>query len=101
MAKQARQVRGKYHPLVHDLVRIGCRQENMAIHNEPNGTWRKLIAKHKQRNAKYRITLLVRGKKIVKVYDNLLDFERWKETYQQQLRYPDSGIEKVIADTVY
>ena len=70
---------------------------------ECNELWRRLIEQKRQRKVRiiYRITLIVRGRQIVKEYPNEDDYRKWKETYEDWRRRRGSGIEQVESRLVY
>lgn len=65
-----------------------------------SAAWRNLIVQ-KRRRAVYRITLVVRGREVVKEYAHEDEYRKWKETYEEQRRHEGSGIEQVKAVLVY
>lgn len=63
-----------------------------------SASWRNLI-KQKRQKAKYRITLEVRGKTVVKEYHNEDDYRKWKETYL--LQQERGGVSNVHCEVLY
>jgi hypothetical protein len=72
-----------------------------AIATRPMGSsasWRNLI-RQKRQKAKYRITLEVRGKQIVKEYTTEDEYRKWKETYL--LQQERGGVSNVHCEVLY
>lgn len=62
-------------------------------------TWRTLKREKRQRS-KFRITLLVRGREIVKVYDNEEAFKKWMDAFEENRKRENSGIEHVKGEMI-
>ena len=54
----------------------------------------------KRRTAIFRITLLVRGKEIVREFNNETDWRKWQETYERQISC-GNGVESMRTDVEY
>lgn len=63
-----------------------------------SSSWRNLIKKQRQK-AKYRITLEVLGKTVVKTYEKEDDYRKWKEAYL--LQQERGGVKNVCCEVLY
>ena len=65
-------------------------------------SWVQLLAAKRGGTAqpRYRITLRVRGREIVKEYYTEEEFRRWRETYHDQMGRENSGIEDLRAESI-
>lgn len=71
-----------------------------AVMSISSRTWRTLV-KQRRKKATFRIYLIVRGRRIVKEYKDENEFRKWKAAYEQNKKYPESGIESMHVEVVY
>jgi hypothetical protein len=66
----------------------------------PGRSWRVLL-REKRKQATFRITIVVRGKRIIKTYQTEAEYLKWKQTYEQCAALDNSGIELVKPEVIY
>lgn len=66
----------------------------------PGRSWRVLL-REKRKQATFRITIIVRGKQIVKTYRSEAEYLKWKQAYEQCAELTNSGIEAIKPEVIY
>lgn len=67
---------------------------------EPENNW--VRAAQRAKDAVYEITLLVRGRKVVRQFPNEYVYRKWRMAFEAQAREPEvSGVEAVHGAVIY